>query len=55
MTSNRRTTEGIAQRIRKNMEFVCSTRDHAEADVHMVTQVVNSLFGLVILPPSMGN
>ena len=40
---------GFAQRTRKNLEYVTAARDRGE-DVHVVTHLVNSLLGIVIVP-----
>ena len=40
---------GFAQRTRKNLKFVRQARDSG-ADVHLVSHVVNSLLGLVVVP-----
>jgi len=40
---------GFAQRTRKNLEYVTDARDRDE-DVHVVTHLVNSLLGIVIVP-----
>ena len=40
---------GIGQRTRKNLEYIKDARKRQE-DVHLVTQLVNSLLGLVVLP-----
>src|SRR6266481_6141480 len=45
----RNTTEGFAQRVRKNLEFVIAAR-RTNADVHEVTQLAISLLGLVVFP-----
>lgn len=45
----RNTPLGFALRTGKNLEFVMQARD-AGSDVHVVTQVVLSLLGLVVLP-----
>ena len=47
---------GIEGRTLKNLEFIKGVFDQSPADgrVHVVTQVVNSLLGLVILPHEKG-
>ena len=40
---------GFAQRTRKNLEYVRHAFDREE-DVHVVTHVVNSLLGIVVVP-----
>ena len=40
---------GFAQRTRKNLEYVTAARDRGQ-DVHVVTHLVNSLLGIVIVP-----
>jgi len=46
---SRNATEGFAQRVRKNMEFIVKKRAEGE-DVHEVTQLVTSLLGIVVFP-----
>ena len=41
---------GIAQRTRKNLEYIKSQVDSGNEDVHVVTQLVNSLLGLIVVP-----
>lgn len=43
-------TEGFAQRTRKNLDFIISAHQHENADVHVVTQAVLSLLGIVVFP-----
>jgi HEPN pEK499 p136 len=43
-------TEGFAQRTRKNLDFIVRVHDEHHADVHVVTQVVLSLLGIVVFP-----
>ena len=45
----RNTLPGIAQRVQKNLAFITSARNMG-ADVHVVTQLLLSLLGLVIFP-----
>ena len=45
---SRNTTEGFAQRVRKNLDFIVKKRNEGE-DVHEVTQLVTSLLGIIIL------
>ena len=40
---------GFAQRTRKNLEYVSRARDCNE-DVHVVTHLVNSLLGIIVVP-----
>ena len=40
---------GFAQRIRKNLEYVRHARSRNE-DVHVVTHLVNSMLGIVVVP-----
>ena len=40
---------GFAQRTRKNLEYVRHARSHNE-DVHLVTHLVNSMLGIVVVP-----
>jgi len=40
---------GLAERTRKNLVYI-ETAFVAGADVHVITQVVNSLLGLVVFP-----
>ncbi len=44
---SRNTTEGFAQRVRKNLEFIIKKRKKGE-DVHDVTQLVTSLLGIIV-------
>ena len=41
---------GIAQRTRKNLEYIKCQVDWGNEEVHVVTQLVNSLLGLVVVP-----
>ena len=41
---------GIAQRTRKNLEYIKSQVDSGNEEVHVVTQLVNSLLGLIVVP-----
>ena len=55
MTSTRGKTPGFAERTLKNMEYMKhSFKLHGPGEVHMVTQVMNSLLGLVIVPNQWG-
>ena len=55
MTSARKTTKGFAERTLKNIEYVKKTFDlNGPGEVHMVTQVINSLLGLIIVPHQWG-
>ena len=47
--SPRGTSEGFAQRTRKNLLYI-EEASRSGADVHAVTQIVNSLLGLVVFP-----
>lgn len=46
---SRNTTEGFAQRVRKNLDFIIKKRDEGQ-DVHEVTQLVISLLGIIVFP-----
>lgn len=46
---SRNQTEGFAKRTRKNLDFILAAHQQHE-DVHVVTQVVLSLLGLVVFP-----
>ena len=54
MPASRTTTLGFAQRARKNLVSVKKAFDSKEdihwKDVHVVTQLVNSLLGIVVVP-----
>ena len=55
MPSSRSTTLGFAERTLKNMEYVKHIfHRNGPGKVHMVTQVMNSLLGLVIVPNQWG-
>ena len=41
---------GIAQRTRKNLEHIKCQVDRGNEEVYVVTQLVNSLLGLVVVP-----
>lgn len=43
-------TGGFAQRTRKNLDFIVSAHQQQNADVHVVTQAVLSLLGIVVFP-----
>jgi hypothetical protein len=43
-------TEGFAIRTRQNLDFVIAAHGSEHADVHVVTQVVLSLLGIVVFP-----
>lgn len=45
----RNTTEGFAQRVRKNLDFIIQSRAQG-SDVHEVTQLAISLLGLIAFP-----
>lgn len=46
---SRNEVEGFAERTRKNLEYVISAHEEG-ADVHVVTQLVLSLLGLIVFP-----
>ena len=46
---SRNETEGFAIRTKKNMDFIVAAHDSGE-DVHVVTQLVLSLLGMVVFP-----
>lgn len=46
---NRNTTKGFARLVRKNLDFIFAKRHQGE-DVHVVTQLVVSLLGLIVFP-----
>ena len=43
---------GIAQRTRRNLEYIWHQVECGNAEVHAVAQLVNSLLGLVVVPQS---
>lgn len=43
-------TGGFAERTRRNLDFIVKAHDQQHADVHVVTQVVLSLLGIVVFP-----
>lgn len=45
----RNTVWGFRQRVLKNLRFVCDARDKG-ADVHVVTELITSLLGLIVFP-----
>ena len=49
MTESRRTTHGFAERTRRNLELARASFD-SRRDFHVVTQLVNSLLGIVVVP-----
>ena len=49
MSDSRRTTSGFAKRTRRNLELAKASFD-SRKDFHVVTQLVNSLLGIVVLP-----
>lgn len=49
MAISRSTVEGFIQRTRTNLELIESTYEN-RADGHVVTQLVNSLLGIVVYP-----
>ena len=46
---SRRTTRGFAERTRRNLELAKDSYD-VRKDFHVVTQLVNSLLGIVVIP-----
>ena len=55
MSSERNTTIGFAERTLRNLEYVSHAFDqNGPGEIHMVAQVMNSLFGLVIVPNQWG-
>jgi len=46
---SRNTTEGFAQRVRKNLDFIIKERGSGK-DVHEITQLVTSLLGIIVFP-----
>jgi hypothetical protein len=46
---DRNTIEGFAERTRKNLRFIVAAYDGGQ-DVHTVTQLINSLLGLIVYP-----
>lgn len=49
MEIDRNTIEGFALRVRKNLDFMIVAREDDE-DIHIVTQLVCSLLGLIVFP-----
>jgi hypothetical protein len=53
MTENysfsRNLTEGFAQRVRKNLDFIIKERGEGK-DVYEITQLVTSLLGIIVFP-----
>ena len=49
MADSRRTTPGFAERTRRNLELAKASFD-SRKDFHVVTQLVNSLLGIVVVP-----
>jgi hypothetical protein len=49
MHIDRNTIEGFAERTRKNLRFIVGAYDEGQ-DVHTVTQLINSLLGLIVYP-----
>jgi hypothetical protein len=47
----RNETEGFAKRTRRNLDFILAAQQQHE-DVHVVSQVVLSLLGIVVFPSS---
>jgi hypothetical protein len=47
--ASRNESEGFAQRTRENLEFITHAKQQG-SHVHVVTQLVNSMLGLVIFP-----
>ena len=54
MLSTRNKTEGFSGRTRKNLTYVRTAFVPQDPRVHVVTQLVNSLLGLVIVPQEWG-
>ena len=54
MLSSRNKTEGFSSRTRKNLKYVRTAFVPQDLRVHVVTQLVNSLLGLVIVPQERG-
>ena len=50
MFESRNTTLGFAQRTRKNLVKVKQAFDERREDFHVVTHLVNSLLGIVVVP-----
>jgi hypothetical protein len=46
---DRNTIHGFAERTRKNLRFIVAAYENGE-DVHTVTQLINSLLGLIVYP-----
>ncbi|MEO5323458.1 HEPN family nuclease [Mesorhizobium sp. CC13] len=49
MDIDRNTISGFARRVRKNLLFVMQAKERG-ADVHVVTELINSMLGLLIFP-----
>ena len=49
MMRDRSTIKGFSQRVRKNSDFISRSCEAGE-DVHVVTQFVVSLLGLIVFP-----
>ena len=47
--SSRNESLGFAERTKKNLEYIEECFDN-EKDVHIVTQIINSLLGLIVFP-----
>jgi len=45
----RNTVWGFRDRVLKNLRFICDARDN-RVDVHVVTELVTSLLGLIVFP-----
>jgi len=50
---SRNLTQGFAQRVRKNLDFIIEKSNDGE-DVHVVSQLVTSLLGIIIFPWEVG-
>jgi hypothetical protein len=46
---SRNLTKGFAQRVRKNLDFIIKKHNEGE-DVHIVSQLVTSLLGIIVFP-----
>jgi len=47
---SRTMSTGLAQRTLKNLNFIQQARTAGETDVHVITQMMNSLLGLLVFP-----
>ncbi len=46
----RNTVWGFNERTRKNLKFINAAWDNGSTDVHIVTQLITSLLGLIVFP-----